>query len=298
MDTARMASNAARSETTLHRLEGVVALLSSRPSAEGFSSGWAGAKASSKGSTRKDGKEKKQRRYSAASSSSSRFSNSPSRPNRRSRNSNKDSSTVTARDLGLGGMDDDDDHNDDDDDDGEFGGDLDASLDASYTHDASMDASYVDDDDLGGGLSDDDDASDEASSGVYSPTSLAMSPRGRHGNHAPDSPDGAGASGSWGGRLWRSVGSLLGGSGGDAGGGDGTEERAAEEARRKKKEYIARQPIQVCGISGCEHQTRDKYELKRHQAAVHGTDAKVAEQSDQPQEPPRAASSCRARDGP
>ena len=54
---------------------------------------------------------------------------------------------------------------------------------------------------------------------------------------------------------------------------NGTDEKAAKEVRRKQKESKARRPFQVCGISGCEHQTKDKRDLKYHQAAVHGVGA-------------------------
>ena len=36
------------------------------------------------------------------------------------------------------------------------------------------------------------------------------------------------------------------------------------------KEYAARQPVQRCGVDGCEFQTKDKRNLKQHQARVHG----------------------------
>jgi hypothetical protein len=48
----------------------------------------------------------------------------------------------------------------------------------------------------------------------------------------------------------------------------------AEELRRKKvayeRERIARQPVQRCGVDGCEFQTNKKRDLKQHQARVHG----------------------------
>jgi hypothetical protein len=63
--------------------------------------------------------------------------------------------------------------------------------------------------------------------------------------------------------------------------GDGDEEEVEEEeedeaaAERRKKaarerERIARQPVQRCGVDGCEFQTKRKGNLKEHQARVHG----------------------------
>jgi hypothetical protein len=47
-----------------------------------------------------------------------------------------------------------------------------------------------------------------------------------------------------------------------------------EELRRKnaayQRERIARQPAQRCGVDGCEFQTKNKHNLKEHQARVHG----------------------------
>jgi hypothetical protein len=47
-----------------------------------------------------------------------------------------------------------------------------------------------------------------------------------------------------------------------------------EELRRKKaareRERVARQPAQRCGVDGCEFQTKNKHNLKEHQARVHG----------------------------
>jgi hypothetical protein len=43
-----------------------------------------------------------------------------------------------------------------------------------------------------------------------------------------------------------------------------------EELRRKARERIARQPAQRCGVDGCEFQTKQKGNLKIHQARVHG----------------------------
>jgi hypothetical protein len=44
----------------------------------------------------------------------------------------------------------------------------------------------------------------------------------------------------------------------------------AEELRRKKREWNARQPVQRCGVDGCEFQTKQKSNLKKHQARMHG----------------------------
>jgi hypothetical protein len=44
----------------------------------------------------------------------------------------------------------------------------------------------------------------------------------------------------------------------------------AEELRRKRREWEARQPVQRCGVDGCEFQTKDKSNLKEHHARVHG----------------------------
>jgi hypothetical protein len=44
----------------------------------------------------------------------------------------------------------------------------------------------------------------------------------------------------------------------------------AEEMRRKQREWDARQPVQRCGVDGCEFQTKHKRDLNRHQARVHG----------------------------
>ena len=63
--------------------------------------------------------------------------------------------------------------------------------------------------------------------------------------------------------------------------GDGEEEEVEEEeedeaaAKRRKKaarerERIARQPVQRCGVGGCEFQTKDKSNLRQHQACMHG----------------------------
>jgi hypothetical protein len=64
--------------------------------------------------------------------------------------------------------------------------------------------------------------------------------------------------------------------------GEGEEEEVVEEEeedeaaakRRKKtayeKERIARQPVQRCGVDGCEYQNKDKSNFKRHQALKHG----------------------------
>jgi hypothetical protein len=60
--------------------------------------------------------------------------------------------------------------------------------------------------------------------------------------------------------------------------GDGEEEEEEEDeaaAKRRKKaarmrEYKARQPVQRCGVDGCEFQTKNKYYIKTHQARVHG----------------------------
>jgi hypothetical protein len=61
---------------------------------------------------------------------------------------------------------------------------------------------------------------------------------------------------------------------------DGDAEEEADEAdeaaakRRKDaarvREYTARQPVQRCGVDGCEFQTKQKGHLKQHQACVHG----------------------------
>jgi hypothetical protein len=45
---------------------------------------------------------------------------------------------------------------------------------------------------------------------------------------------------------------------------------AVEELRRKERELRARQPVQRCGVDGCEFQTKIKTNLKRHEATVHG----------------------------
>ena len=63
--------------------------------------------------------------------------------------------------------------------------------------------------------------------------------------------------------------------------GDGEEVEAEEEEENKaaakrrkraaqKREWQARQPVQRCGVDGCEFQTKDKSNLKEHQARVHG----------------------------
>jgi hypothetical protein len=44
----------------------------------------------------------------------------------------------------------------------------------------------------------------------------------------------------------------------------------AEKLRRKQREWKARQPAQRCGVDGCEFQTKQKSDLKQHQARVHG----------------------------
>jgi hypothetical protein len=43
-----------------------------------------------------------------------------------------------------------------------------------------------------------------------------------------------------------------------------------DELRRKQREWIARQPVQRCGVDGCEYQAKQKSNLKSHQARVHG----------------------------
>jgi hypothetical protein len=53
---------------------------------------------------------------------------------------------------------------------------------------------------------------------------------------------------------------------------EGVEDEAAK--RRKNAAYewerIARQPVQRCGVDGCESQTKQKSYLEKHQALVHG----------------------------